>query len=150
METIDLDIEETNELAFKIKVEGAADGQMTARLYCESSEGTLHAFPGQFINEPETVTFRLSKMTKFINEGSYPGWVEVVINNKQFVPVKFNLNFKKPVSIQVENLSRSKLIGSDPAVRMEVPVVVKRTTEPPLPVRSVAKSLKEWYRGGNK
>lgn len=73
-----------------------------------------------------TVTFRLAKMTKF------------------------NLNFKKPVSIQVENLSRSKLIGSDPAVRMEVPVVVKRTTEPPLPVRSVAKSLKEWYQGGNK
>lgn len=149
METIDLDIEEVNELAFKIKVEGITEGRASARLYCASNEGTLHAFPGQFIGEPETVIFHLAKMDKFISEGVYPGWVEVVIDNKQFVPVKFNLNLKKPVVVQVESFARPVAPKVIPSVKMEIPTVVKKVTESAAPVRSTAKSLKEWYKNSS-
>lgn len=164
METIDLDLSDVNELAFKLRIEGVSNGSVTARLYCESNEGHMHAFPGQFLGEPETVTFKLSRMENLVSEGVYPGWVEVVIDSKQFTPVKFNLKFKKPVSVQAESIQRENLQHrEEPVVTMRAPTIVKKTpvgAPAPLPTpapkatvsstsakeKPYKMNLKEWYK----
>ena len=148
METIELDLEDISELAFRLHVEGVSAGAVTARLYCESNDGHMHAFPGQFLGEPETVTFRLSRMENLVSEGVYPGWVEVIIDNKQFVPVKFNLKFKKPVSVQAETVHREIARKEEAVVTMRAPTVVKKSpTAAREPVQYTRTNLKEWYKG---
>lgn len=148
METIDLDLDDVNELAFKLRVEGVSNGSVTARLYCESNDGHMHAFPGQFLGEPETVTFTLSKMQNLVSEGVYPGWVEVIIDSKQFVPVKFNLKFKKPVSVQVETVQKREPAKEAPSVRATAVTVNKKVAGHVVtPVKQTRTNLKEWYKG---
>lgn len=124
METIDLNLEEQSELSFKLRVEGQSSGKVTARLYCESEQGVMHAFSGNFGGEPGTVTFKLREMHKLIEEGCYPAWVEVVVENKQFVPAEFNLNFTRPVSVQVESVQIQEQ-KREPAVSVSSPVIRK-------------------------
>lgn len=148
LETIALDLEDVNELAFKLKIEGVSAGAVTARLYCESNDGHMHAFPGQFLGEPETVTFRLSKMQNLVSEGVYPGWVEVIIDSKQFVPVKFNLKFKKPVSVQIETVQKREPVKEAPSVSATALTVNKKSSATASsPVQFTRTNLKEWYKG---
>lgn len=48
LETIDLDIEESNELLFKVKVEGADPAPVKVRLVCESGD-MAYMFNGQSV-----------------------------------------------------------------------------------------------------
>lgn len=131
METIDVDIDEVNEIGFKLKIDGAASGQVSARLYCESDDGMMHAFTGTWKGEPETVTFRLPQMTRLVSEGVYPAWIEVLIDNKQFVPARFDLKFRKPVSVKVESvvLENSQSANKGPSVTVESSAIVKPRQE---------------------
>lgn len=156
METIDLDIDEVNELAFKLRIDGVASGAVTARLYCESSGGLMHVVTGQFKGEPETVTFKVPQMSSLVTEGTYPSWIEVLIDNKQFVPATFNIKFKKPVSVQVENvITEASKPEVKPIVALEGVVVGKKPLEkkanptkqgPPAGASDASSiSLKDWY-----
>lgn len=137
METINLNLEEINELSFKLRVEGRASGRVSARLYCESENGVMHAFSGQFNSEPETVTFKLSQMNKIMSEGCYPAWVEVLIENKQFVPARFNIKFAKPVEVQVESLQiQIQESKKQPNVTASTLVVKKHAEQPKLKAKS--------------
>jgi hypothetical protein len=137
METINLNLEEVNELSFKLRVEGRASGRVSARLYCESENGVMHAFSGQFNSEPETVTFKLSQMNKIMSEGCYPAWVEVLIENKQFVPARFNIKFAKPVEVQVESLQvQIQESKKQPTVTASTLVVKKQVEQPKLKAKS--------------
>ncbi len=140
METIDLDIDETNELSFKLKIEGTAHGgRVTARLFCENQEGTQHAFSGCFGQEADTVVFQVPRMHNVLSEGTYSGWVEVVVDSKQFVPIKFDIAFKKPVNVQMESLTKAKPAKPQSTVQVEsIQRVVK--AEPG------KQTLKEWYK----
>ncbi len=148
METIDLDIDEVNELAFKLRVEGMANGSVSARLYCESNEGLMHAFSGQFKGEPETVTFRVPQLTSLMSEGVYPAWIEVVVDNRQFKPAAFNLNLKKPVHVQVESVTKAG--HTAPSIAVETVSVLKKPLEkkvtPPTTDKQKVASLNEWYK----
>jgi len=150
METIDLDLEEANELSFKLKIDGVASGAVSARLYCECADGHMQVFEGRFQGEPETVSFKLPQMGRLVTEGTYPGWIEVLIDNRQFVPANFNLKFKKPVSVQVEGIvSESSKAPKGPTVET-VSVVKKVVTETAPATKQMNKgytksSLKDWY-----
>lgn len=152
METIDLDINEENELAFKLKIDGVASGAVSARLYCESEDGVMHAFSGQFRGDSDTVTFRMPQMGKLMTEGVYPAWIEVVIDNKQFVPANFSFKFKKPISVQVESVSdpvRRQAPAAVPAVQVESVSRVSKPAPaaPAAPTGRTRTNLKTWYKG---
>jgi len=130
METIDLDLEETNELSFKLRIEGETSGAVIARLYCESPDGVMHAFLGNFQGDPGTVSFKLAGTNRFLNEGLHPAWVEVVVENKQFVPAKFNINFKKEISVQFESLQEVKKAAPVSVSAVSVKKTVSTPTKP--------------------
>lgn len=102
IETIDLDVEDTNELLFKVNVEGNVSGPAHVRLVCES-EDVSYMFNGHPSGEDGVVEFTIPKMP--IKEGTYNSKIEVLIENRYFVPVNFGINFKKAVKVFVESMN---------------------------------------------
>ena len=162
-ETIDLDIDESNELAFKIKMEGASGMPAKVRLVCEG-EDFSYMFNGYGTSEPETVQFVLPQMTSKLKEGSYKARVEVLVENRYFAPVHFQINFKKMVSVVAESIQVKprdsqrdiKVSASPVVVSKPVPAVSQVTFEQrpapkqETPTKEVAQlprasSLKEMY-----
>lgn len=100
-ESIVLDVEEANELLFKVKVEGTDPSPAKVRLVCEGSDGISFMFNGKS-GQDDIVQFVIPAMDGKIKEGHYTGSVEVLVENRCFVPVKFNIDFKKTVKVMAE------------------------------------------------
>ena len=96
-----MDLEESNDLTFKIKMEGAAAAPAKVRLVCEG-EDFAYMFKGYGTGEDEVVQFTLPRMDKKITEGTYNARVEVLVDNRYFAPLQFNINFKKTLSVVAE------------------------------------------------
>ena len=103
LETVELDMEESNELAFKIKVEGTANSPAKVRLVCEGSD-VSYMFNGRGTGEDGVVQFVMPQMKDKLQEGVYQARVEVLIENRYFSPVQFQINFKKAMKVVAEAL----------------------------------------------
>lgn len=122
-ETITLDVEESNELAFKIKVEGAST-PAKVRLVCESSD-VSYMFPGRGTSEDGVVQFVIPQMKGKLQEGTYAARVEVLIENRYFSPVQFQMNFKKTMQVFAESIQLMQP-SAKPEIRVSaVPLVVQ-------------------------
>jgi len=115
-ETVDLDLEESNDLTFKIKMEGTAMSPAKVRLVCENDD-FAYMFNGYGTGEDEVVQFTLPRMDKKLSEGLYSARVEVLVDNRYFAPLQFQINFKKTLSVVAEAIQ-----------------VTKRTTKPEITV----------------
>lgn len=100
-ETVELDLEESNDLTFKIKMEGSATSPAKVRLVCENND-FAYMFNGYGTGEDEVVQFTIPRMDKRLSEGNYRARVEVLVDNRYFAPLQFNLNFKKSLSVVAE------------------------------------------------
>jgi len=159
VETIDLDIEEANELAFKIKIEGSASAPAKARLVCESSD-ISYMFDG-YSSGDDVVSFQLPQMKDKLKEGLYHAKVEVLIENRYFAPVQFQLNFKKTVSVVAESINFAQRPAQPKISVTAAPIQVRQTSVKPQPAvisqrvvekssnnevkQPVSKTLKERY-----
>lgn len=103
LETIVLDPEESNDLTFKIKMEGAASAPAKVRLVCEG-EDFSYMFNGYGTGEDEVVQFTLPKMDSRITEGTYTAKVEVLVENRYFAPLVFQIDFKKSLKVVAESV----------------------------------------------
>ena len=131
LETIDLDMEESNELAFKIKVEGTANSPAKVRLVCESSD-VSYMFNGRGTSEEGVVQFVLPQMKDKLQEGTYSARVEVLIENRYFSPVQFQINFKKALKVVAESIFVApKTAKTDIAVTAQ-PVVISKPQPKPV------------------
>lgn len=139
LETIDLDIEEANELLFKVKVEGIDQAPAKVRLVCETGE-VDYMFQGHSTPDEGVVQFVLPNMKGKLKEGQYLSRVEVLIENRYFAPVQFNINFKQAVRVVAEAV---RLPARKPAPTVTVtasPIIVAKKTAPvPAPVAEAAK-----------
>lgn len=106
-ETVELDLEESNDLTFKIKMEGTAMSPAKVRLVCEN-EDFAYMFNGYGTGEDEVVQFTLPRMDKKISEGTYKARVEVLVDNRYFAPLQFQINFKKTLSVVAEAIQVSR------------------------------------------
>lgn len=164
LETIDLDMEETSELLFKVRVEGIDSSPAKVRLVCEAGD-MAYMFTGRPINADGTVQFVIPTLKDRIKEGSYLSRVEVLVENRYFTPVQFNLKFKKAISVVAESIQVVKTRPQEVTVTVEpvvkkMPVVVEtkviekpierppvrtqRTAPPPARVKA-ASTLRERY-----
>lgn len=161
LETIDLDMEESNELLFKVQIQGADPAPAKVRMVCEGGELGF-VFNGKAGPEG-LVQFNLPVMKDRLREGVYQARVEVLIENRYFAPVQFQVNFKRTVKVVAEavTLSPRKVapeikVTAAPVVQKkpEVPVVTpapaptsaKPTREAPPPARTNAQvTLKERF-----
>lgn len=128
LETLDLDLEESQELGFKVAVEGA-EAPAKVRLVCESGD-LAFMFNGFPTSEPGVVHFNIPVMKDKLKEGVYLSRVEVLIENRYFAPVQFNLNFKKAVKVVAEAIVTPAKKSSTVSVSA-VPIVVSKPVAPP-------------------
>lgn len=127
IETLELDIDENNELLFKVGIEGHVTGPAKVRLVCEADD-VSYIFPGR-PTEDGIVQFVLHKAAG-LKEGTYPAKVEVLLENRYFVPVMFNINLKRAVTVVAEAVQLPKPIKKQDIIVSAVPVVVKAKVEP--------------------
>lgn len=139
LETIDLDIEESQELLFKVKVEGIDPGRALARLVCEAGD-VSYMFEGRAVGD-DTVQFMLPVLKDRLKEGVHHSRVEVLIENRYFAPVTFNINFKRAVKVVAEVISRpvQRQVVPQVTVTASAPTVATRPTVPPAAVPVVPK-----------
>lgn len=128
LETIDLDIEESNELAFKIKVEGTANSPAKVRLVCEGSD-VSYMFNGRGTSEDGVVQFIMPQMKDKLPEGIYQAKVEVLIENRYFSPVQFQINFKKAVKVVAEALFLQPKIAKPEISVSAQPIIVSKPVQ---------------------
>ena len=134
LETIDLDIEEANELLFKVKVEGVEQAPAKVRLVCEGGEMD-YVFHGSPTRDEGVVQFVLPILKGKLKEGQYLSRVEVLIENRYFAPVQFNINFKQAIKVVAEaiRIPEKKQVPRASVV-VSAPIVVNRKTQnPPAP-----------------
>jgi len=131
-ETITLDMEEANELAFKIKVEGASS-PAKVRLICESGD-VSYMFNGRGTNEDGVVQFVIPQMKEKVTEGTYAARVEVLIENRYFSPVQFQIHFKKAMKVFAESVQLTPIVSKPDIKVSAVPIVVSQPKAEPKPI----------------
>lgn len=134
-ETIVLDPEESNELLFRVTVEGTDPTPARVRLVCESTD-VSYMFSGRACDQPDVVAFVIPSMKGRLSEGNYNARVEVLLENRYFAPVSFNINFKKPVRVVAESLSTVRHVQPT-APKVSVVPIVKPKEETPKVTRHV-------------
>jgi len=132
LETISLDLEESSELLFKIKIEGAEPSPAKVRLVCETGD-VAYMFNGHPTQDEGVVQFLLPALSDKLKEGTYLSRVEVLIENRYFSPVAFNINLKKAVSVMAEVAEPPRHQAPQVTVTASQIVVKKREAPPPPP-----------------
>ena len=134
--SIDLDIEESNELLFKIKIEGTDPSPAKVRLVCESSAGEIsYMFSGQ-ADQDDNISFNIPPMINKLKEGNYTGKIEVLVENRYFSPMQFEINFKKTMKVVAESLQvvkKTAPVQSVTVTSSPIIVVKQRDTSTTLP-----------------
>lgn len=135
-ETIALDIDESNDLTFKIKMEGAASAPAKVRLVCEG-EDFAYMFNGYGTGEDEVVQFTLPRMDRKISEGTYAARVEVLVDNRYFAPLQFQINFKKTLSVVAEAIRVVPKVARPDITVTASSISVNRPVVPAAPVAAI-------------
>ena len=99
MSTIDLMIDEENELTFQVQIEGTRPGTAKCRLMLESNDMSL-AFDGQSTGDEVSVT--LPPLDHVLKEGTYDMTLEVVVDDRFFEPLKLQGAFEKRLKVTAE------------------------------------------------
>lgn len=142
MEAIEIKLDEQNELFFNVQVEGSTPGAVTVRLVCESEDFSA-VFPGSYTDEGEVrvVIPELKKNASFKEGKDYSAKLEVMVENRFFIPLKFEMSFKESVKVFAEvSTKTSSLVENKKQEVVEV-----KKTEPVVTAKIIANrpSLKE-------
>tara|TARA_B100000683_G_C12326066_1_gene488537 strand:- start:107 stop:592 length:486 start_codon:yes stop_codon:yes gene_type:complete len=104
MDTIELHLDNDNELLFKVVVEGTSQGAAKCRLMLEKNDYS-YVFNGT-LDESGEVSVSIPTMKNSLKEGSYQAHLEVLVDDRIFVPLTFNANFKQSLKVQAEAITR--------------------------------------------
>ena len=107
METVKLDIDKPNELLFRVTIEGLAPTSTTVRLVCEGDDGVSMMFKGKASSD-NVVHFELPTLKGRLAEGKYMGRVEVLVEDRYFSPVQFEIDLCQPIKVVAEAIIKSK------------------------------------------
>ena len=116
MSTIDLMIDEENELTFQVQIEGTRPGKAKCRLMLESKDMSF-AFEGQSTGDEVSVT--LPPLDHILKEGTYDMTLEVVVDERYFEPLKIQGAFEKRLKVTAESVT----VKSKPKVRTSASLV---------------------------
>lgn len=134
LETIEVDADSSNELLFRVKVEGTDPAPAKVRLVCETGDVDF-VFKGHSAGEDGLIQFVIPNMKGKLKEGTYLSRVEVLIENRFFSPVAFMLNFKQAVTVVAEAVVIPRKPVQQQVTVTAAPVVVKK----PAPIAEAPK-----------
>jgi hypothetical protein len=118
-------------------MEGTAMSPAKVRLVCEN-EDFAYMFNGYGTGEDEVVQFTLPRMDKKITEGTYNARVEVLVDNRYFAPLQFQINFKKTLSVVAETIQVVRKAVKPEVTVTAAPIsVIKPVAAPPPAVATI-------------
>lgn len=130
MSDISLYLDQDNELRFNVAIEGSKPGTPRYRLVLEGKD-LSYAFKGQQTGAGE-VSFMIPSMKNVLKEGNYRADLEVVIDDRHFVPLSFDALFEASVKVTAESVSRP--------VQKRVGVTASIVTASPAPATQIVES----------
>ena len=120
MTPIDLMLDNDNELRFKVNVEGSRPGTSICRLMLENDD-IHYGFKGVQTSDGE-VSVVIPPLKNILKEGVYDTHLEVVVDDRIFIPLEMKINFEKSVVVTAESVEKRKRIKtSASAVLLEAP-----------------------------
>mgnify|MGYP001184522251 FL=1 len=102
MDTIDLHLDSDNELLFKVTVEGSREAETVCRLMLEKDDFS-YVFTGGMSADGE-VKVVIPTLKRNLSEGKYNAHLEVLVDDRIFIPLTFNANFKESVKVTAESI----------------------------------------------
>lgn len=153
---IALNLDEANQLLFKMNIKGTNKSPSTVRLVFEGQE-FAYSVAGTPADDEDVYKFDVPALHSKLDEGFYPTKVEVIVDGRYFTPVEFSTEFKRPMQVQAESLivTKGPVIAEQPTnskrsiVSQPTPVATKEATsvqaEMVPATRQKYSSLKETY-----
>ncbi len=127
-EKINLKLDEKNELLFKVMIQGTDAKTARIRLVCEGDDNISYAFSGKLTENGE-IQFIIPEMKKYISgKKNYKSHVEVMVENRYFVPSTFELTFKESTKVVTESVKVKKDVNPI-EVKSQVQSVNNKTKE---------------------
>lgn len=124
MSTINLMIDEENELTFQVQIEGNRPGSAKCRLLVESNDMSL-AFEGS--SNGDEVAVVLPPLDHVLKEGTYDMTLEVVVDDRYFEPLKLQGEFEKRLRVTAESVK----VKTKPKVSTSASLIeVKKKSKP--------------------
>lgn len=101
---LNLNLNEENELAFKISIEGSSSdiGATKPRfrlVVSEQDNGWGMIYPAEQ-GDDGNVVVRLPSTENFLEETNYRGKLEVILGNHYFVPTEVDIEFTRPLKVE--------------------------------------------------
>lgn len=142
METVELVLDEQNELVFQVVVEGASSAAKV-RLALEGPDGVSFYFPATSLSGGE-VTIDMPSMKKMLPEGKYPAKLEVIAEERYFEPLQFLADFANVVKVEAASIvqvneGRKRRKASEP----KVTVVSESQRKPLISVKTKGRTVRE-------
>jgi hypothetical protein len=106
MSSIDLLLDEENELTFQLNIEGSRPADSNCRLAIQNNEMTL-MFEAKNSN-PGEVEITIPSLKHVLKEGEYDMTLEVIVDDKYFTPLTITGNFENSVKVTAEAVVRTK------------------------------------------
>jgi len=97
MNAIDLMLDEENELTFQLDVEGSRPGDVECRLVLENTDMSLAFKADKYRGEEVNVV--LPPLEHILKEGTYNMSLEVLVDDRHFIPLTIEGNFEKSVKV---------------------------------------------------
>lgn len=130
METLELKLDENNELYFTVHVEStSSSGAVKVRMITESDvDGIQHSFLGKINSNGDVVVNVPSLKNKFaISENKeYTAKLEVLIENRCFTPLEFNLKFKDSIKVEAKISNTTQVVQESKNANAKVTAVVRK------------------------
>lgn len=109
---LSLNLNEENELAFKISIEGSSSDIGATKpkfrlLVSESENGHGMVYPAEQ-GEDGSVIVRLPSTETFLEETNYRGKLEVILGNHYFVPTEVDIEFIRPLKVEAVVITNNK------------------------------------------
>ena len=142
MTPIDLMLDNDNELRFKVNIEGTRPGTSVCRLILENND-IQYGFKGIQTQDGE-ISVVIPPLKRFLNEGVYDSHLEVVVDDRIFIPLEMKINFEKSVAVTAESVVRPRRTKvSASAVLLETPAATKNNVKTLSQIQNKKRKVKE-------
>ena len=106
MERIKLDLDNENEMTFNVVIEGTRPGEPLCRLMIEHEDMSF-SMQGDFLPNNE-VSIVVPKLKGILKEGNYDAYLEVLVDDRVFIPLELKIDFEESVKVMAEAVRRKK------------------------------------------
>jgi hypothetical protein len=141
MSDFDIYLDTDNSLAFSVDIAGAAGSSVRSQFIVEGPNGISFCFGGR--NEGKEIHVEIPVLKNMISEGKYSTRLEVIIDDRVFVPLELQTELRRAVTIEaaVKTVNRTQPIVT--AAVINRPKILEQTATVPVELEPTSAEKEE-------